>query len=466
VSSNPGNTYSDRLQPLVANWLPHQRWYGGKGREVTFGLRELAELPDTSPVVTIWIVDVEYPDGAREAYQLPLVLHEERVGVLEHMLIGTLEIDGRTSWVYDALHDKSVTGGWLRALHDDVNAGPLRFTRLVPAEQIPVDAQSLALSAEQSNTSLIYGADVLLKVFRRLQPGVNPDIEVQAALSTAGGRHIAQLFGFVEAEIDGESYALAMAQQFLSSATDGWALATASVRDLLAEADLHAEEAGGDFAGEAQRLGAAVAAVHADLVDAFGTASLEAADVEARVAAMHARLQIAVETVPEVAGMADSIGAIFDELTAERQPIELQRIHGDLHLAQALRTAYGWVVIDFEGEPAATLSDRRLMDSALRDVAGMLRSFEYAGHYRLVETGADSQLAYRAAEWSARNRDAFCTGYAAESGTDPRERDVLLRAYEADKAVYEAVYEARNRPAWLTIPLATLNRLTDPGAAA
>jgi maltokinase len=447
------------LVPLVAIWLPHQRWFGGKGRELTVELRELAPLPGTTPTATIYIADVTYDDGTREAYQLPLVAHEQPVENLDYMLLGTTQVDGTTRWVYDALHDKTVTGAWLQGLHDDLAAEPLRFTRLVPPEQIPLDEPSLALSAEQSNTSLMFGADVLLKVFRRLQPGVNPDIEVHAALATTGGRHIAPLFGHVAATIGGETYALAMAQQFLSSATDGWALATASVRDLLAEADLHAEEAGGDFAGEAHRLGAAVAAVHADLVAAFGTDTLAADEVRARVAAMRARLDAAVEAVPELAPLAPGIGDIFDELTRDPSPVPLQRVHGDLHLAQALRTAYGWVVIDFEGEPAASLADRRAMDSALRDVAGMLRSFDYAGHYRLVETGADPQLTYRSNEWSARNRDAFCAGYAAESGTDPREHGALLRAYEADKAVYEAVYEARNRPAWLTIPLTTLTRL-------
>ena len=140
------------------------------------------------------------------------------------------------------------------------------------------------MPGEQSNTSLIFGDAAIMKVFRRLQPGVNPDIEVQGELSRFEAKNIAQLLGSVEADVDGEPTSLAMLQEFLTSATDGWVLATASVRDLMAEADLHADEAGGDFAGEAERLGAAVAQTHADLVRAFGTREATADEMQVRVA--------------------------------------------------------------------------------------------------------------------------------------------------------------------------------------
>ena len=248
-----------------------------------------------------------------------------------------------------------------------------------------------------------------------------------------------------------------MLQQFLRTASDGWELALTSVRNLFAEADLYADEVGGDFAAEAQRLGEAVARIHTLLAEHFPTVERTAADHGALADAMTAARRGARRRTGAGAARADlrdlfaAVGAIG--------PDTAQRVHGDLHLGQTLRTAKGWKIVDFEGEPAKPLAERVLPDSPWRDVAGMLRSFDYAprvGAMTAAATGdnGSEQRAYRAAEWSARNQAAFLEAYAGGELTD--DEQTLLAAYVADKAVYECVYEARNRPAWLSIPMAAL----------
>ena len=280
-----------------------------------------------------------------------------------------------------------------------------------------------------------------------------------------GARHVARLLGHVSGrwtDDDGEQDAdLAMLQEFFRTATDGWELAKISVRDLYAEGDLHADEVGGDFAGEAHRLGVATAEVHADLARALPTAVLGQPELARMAAEMRGRLDAALAAVPQLAEHATGLRVAFDALAGYGAGVPVQRVHGDYHLGQVLRTSHRWVVLDFEGEPAKPLAERTQPDSPLRDVAGMLRSFDYAARHLLTDHPYERHLSYRADEWAERNRDAFCDGYVDAGGQDPRADGVLLRAYEADKAVYEAVYEARNRPSWLPIPLASLARLTE-----
>ena len=229
------------------------------------------------------------------------------------------------------------------------------------------------------------------------------------------------------------------------------------MRNLFAEADLRAAEVGGDFAGEAERLGGAVADVHAILREHFPTSTVDTASVASRMREQFDRWRV---QVPALEPHAAIVNATFDRLEGLGTEA-VQQIHGDLHLGQTLRTVRGWKIVDFEGEPAKPLIERQEPDSRWRDVAGMLRSFDYAP--RVVErtssehdTVGDEQRQYRATEWSVRNRDAFLEAYAGDQLSVDEE--ALLAAYIADKAVYEAVYETRNRPSWVSIPMAAIAR--------
>jgi maltokinase len=453
------------LTGLFREWMPHQRWFGGKGREWAGVDEESFFLDKSHPVLSVHRVTVTYTDGASDTYLVPLSWRDHPVDELSSALLGAIPHQNGETYAYDAMRDRDATAVWLTHLAEAASVGPLRF---LPAEgaEIPAGLPGDILSTEQSNTSLIYGQEAILKLFRRLEPGLNPDVEIHAALRQTGNPHIAPLLGYAEIDHDRdagtEPATVLMLQKFVPNASDGWRLATASVRDLYAEGDLHADEVGGDFAAESERLGAATASVHADMAKVLPTEPAGGDWLATVARQMGERLDAAIQVVPQLEEHAAGIRAIYASVADSSDPVVRQRVHGDLHLGQVLRTATGWIVLDFEGEPARPLADRRQFDSPLRDVAGMLRSFDYAARHMLVEQPEDAQRAYRAQEWAERNRAAFCTGYSNASGLDPCGGSPLLRAYEADKAVYECVYEARNRPHWLMIPLHSLARLVQP----
>ena len=349
------------------HWLPSQRWYAGRDRVLAdVRSRVLVPLRDG---MNLTLLDITYTDGSAERYQV-VVPPGAASEAARHVL---------------ALMDPGVV--------------------------VPADAPARVIATEQSNTSVVFGEQVIVKLFRRVAVGVNPDIELNRVLGAAGNPHVARLLGWYGITEDGNPCPLAMASQYLAGSVDGWTMAT--------DGDLDA--------ADSYRLGEAVASVHADLATALGTST-----ATVPVDRMRQRLASAVTSVPPLARYAAAIAERYAAL--EGEPIGVQRVHGDLHLGQVLRTPQAWLLIDFEGEPGAAPAQRRQPDSPLRDVAGMLRSFGYA------------QLAQATS-------DAFCEGYGLRSGPDPREHAAVLTAYQLDKAVYEAAYEARHRPDWLHIPV-------------
>jgi maltokinase len=427
----------DKLVASLPDLLPAARWFGGKDQPIT-AVRPLRTTVVDGDLVHV-IFEVEQP-GRTESYQ------------------GALSLN---TGAWDVLLDPDHNGVLLDRIASGHNADGIVFAH-EPGTELRSGLRGRPIGVEQSNTSLIYGQQYILKIFRKLARGENRDLVMHRALRSVGCEHIAQPLGSISTELDGEPVTLAMLQEFLPDAVEGWAMATTSVRDLMAEADLHAFEVGGDFAGEAHRLGQAVAKVHADLAKALGTRLADDDAVALAVEGMQRRLDATLQAVPELARYAEPLRATFSDARKHLGRIPIQHIHGDLHLGQVLRTVHGWLLIDFEGEPAASVEARNGLKSPLRDVAGMLRSFDYAARQLLIGQPDDDQLAYRAMEWTKRNRAAFCDGYA-EVAADPRDNAHLLRAFELDKAVYEVAYEHANRPEWLTVPLSSIARMTSGG---
>jgi len=365
------------VNPEWVQWLPRQRWYAGRDRVLSAVAPHVVLLLGGG--LTLTLLNITYTDGSTERYQVVVPLDCEPAAARQ--LLGLME----------------------------------------PGVVAPVDAAARVIGSDQSNTSVVFGEQVIVKLFRRVAVGVNPDIELNRILGAVGNPHVARLLGSVEITDGGQPCPLGMASEYAADSVDGWTMAIAGDLD----------------AGESYRLGEAVASIHADLATALGT-STAAMPVDR----MRRRLASAAISVPP---LAEYIPAIEDRYAAlAGRPVDVQRVHGDLHLGQVLRTPHMWLLIDFEGEPGALPAQRREPDSPLRDVAAMLRSFG--------NSTADPSVVERTST-------AFCDGYAHRSGTHPREHAAVLACYELDKAVHETAYAAQYRPGWLHVPMDAIARL-------
>jgi maltokinase len=466
----------DSTLACLAAWMPRQRWYAAKGRPPSLRLVAWWEPPPTAfaehpapgdaarqdaRVRTFLVAD----EGSLPAvlYQIPVVARSTAsVDASPDHVIGSPEpgttfIDGPFDPAYTSTLLSMVTSGGQGAGHRATASGsPTRAVATAPRT-------ASVLAGEQSNTSLIYRSDdgampIICKVFRQLHPGLNPDIELQTALADAGSRHVPLAIGSLEGTWPDPDRAsrtvagsLAFAQEFLPGVEDAWRVA------------LRAAEAGEDFRERSHALGAATAEVHLALAGLFATRAADAADCEATAATWRRRLAIAIAEVPEIAERREAIEAVYAAALEVDWP-PLQRIHGDYHLGQVLQVpGRGWVLVDFEGEPLRPMSERVSPDLPLRDVAGMLRSFDYvAGSIRLDQPDRSPEAVR---EWARNARHSFVEGYAGTAGAELDAGSALLAALELDKAVYEAIYESRNRPTWVAIPLRAIARLVERPAA-
>ncbi|MEV8047556.1 maltokinase [Streptomyces griseoluteus] len=454
-SSTSGTTAEllESLDPLLREWLPWQRWFAGKGHAVTgFDLVAATELLPPEGRLGLYHVLLRVrqppvpgaPPQPGDCYQLLIGVREALPPRLAPALIGHVvdgPLDGRT--VYDALYDPRPAEVLLEALRTGARVGALRFER-DPAHEIRDQLVARLMTAEQSNSSVVYGDTFILKLLRRVTAGINPDLELPLALAREGCARVPAPVAWLRADLDTEPYVLAVLQPFMNGATDGWELA---LRELAK---------GEDFTHEARALGRATAEVHTALARALPTVTLGHAQLELLADGMTERLAAAVQAVPALLPYESGLRSAFEalaDLAREGQTWTAQRVHGDLHLGQCLRSpGDGWSLIDFEGEPSRPLAERRMPQPAVRDIAGMLRSFDYAAHSAKTP----------APDWAHACRAAYCTGYAEVTGRDPRTDPVMLRAYETDKAIYEVVYEARHRPEWLSVPMSAVRRLATP----
>jgi maltokinase len=451
------------MDPEIADqllrYLSGARWFAGKGRRAEIGsVTTLPWLTEVSvwPAVRVEIVRVDYPpaedpdpadedtpEWPYELYQLVVAYHHAPAPGLQHAEIGRRTVTDLGPVVgYDATQDPAACGLIWRLLLAGAQTrdrdAELTFHRTEITGLDP-DAAPVPFTGQQSNTSVMFGDQAMIKFFRRIELGPNLDIEVHDGLARAGVGDVARLYGWMHGRWvqDGSPVEadLAMAVEKLADAADGWGLALDSLRR------------DDDFADDAARLGHALAHIHHALRDAFPTAE---ADGSATEAIMTSRLDAAAQAAPVLVELTDALESTFAQVGTGT--LATQRVHGDFHLGQTLKTPQGWKIIDFEGEPAKTMAERLAPDSPWRDVAGMLRSFDYA---------AATVPGPGAARWLASAREAFLGAYA--DGPLSAQQQAVLRAYEADKAVYELVYEVRNRPDWTAIPLAAIRTIANEG---
>jgi maltokinase len=444
-------------EEALHEWVLDQRWFASKAREVgQLNVLEAVTLRTEAPALVLALVEARFATGTHEHYQVPLGLRPASEGWTERVLG---EQDGWT--VYDALADGQHGRELLHRIRGsaDVSArdGILHFRWAQGAAAgLGGAVEVRPVGAEQSNSSVVFGESLILKAFRRLEPGVNPELELLRFLSAREFPHIAPLAGWYEYAGRLMDTTLGTLQEYLADAEDGWKLCLEDLeafvpraRDLgLVTGELHtvlgSESDDPDFAPEEPSV---------------ENLSLLTATIDEEIERVFVDLDPDDPALAPIAGRGQDVRERLQALSLIGSGGRLIRTHGDYHLGQTMLADRGWVILDFEGEPARPLPERRRKRSPLRDVAGMLRSFAYAASAAEQQQGSPAPP-----DWEERTREAFLEGYfetvdrsLLPPGEDATSR--LLSVFELEKAVYELRYELNNRPDWVGIPVAGIVRL-------
>lgn len=435
---------ADTLARLLPAYLVRQRWFGlSRDVDLEVVVDELEVWRDTWPGLVWAVATARTAEGAEATFQVIVGLRS--VDEYPHFL------DGKGQWLLGDVHLDAGEALAFDALIDPELAVVV-FDKIAPE----LEVQGVRpLTVEQTNTSVVGDEKWMLKIFRRLDEGNNPDVDVPRRLWSAGFTQTPEpVVEWRRGEFD-----LAVVRRFHSGATDGFVLAETSLRDLY-DARVQPGEAGGDFAPEAFRLGGIIGRMHLALGNAYAVETVQTAELIAEVTDDLLRA-----SVPDVSSLDVNAwaGAVARELPSE---LAAQRVHGDLHLGQLIRGDEGWMVLDFEGEPSRPVAARTRLQSPWRDVAGVLRSFDYATQVTLVDRGdveVDEELVALAELWRRHNRDAFMIGYREVMGDavghGGAEADGIVRFFEMAKAIYEVSYELAHRPEWVAIPEAAVRAL-------
>jgi trehalose synthase-fused probable maltokinase len=433
-----------------------QRWFASKSRDlVGLEILDFAELRASEPPLGLALIELRYAEGPADIYQL-------FVGARSQPTFSGGEIAsaaGLTS--YEAFNDPLFAHELADLLRDGSDVAARNGTISFHGEPaFPLGSsnrfESRVLGVEQSNSSLVLGDELIVKAYRRLEDGINPEVEVLEYFARHGFENVPKLWGWWSYESPRLHASLGIAQQLVRDAVDGWALALAELVSAPAA-----------LVPRLRRLGAVIGEMHtilaSELDDPAFTPEQASPDSLALLAqTVSEESERVLGTLPggaavaPISGRSDDIREILGGLTAAGSVGSLIRTHSDLHLGQLLWSHGDWIVIDFEGEPARPLPERRLKQSPLRDVAGMLRSFAYAiATVDLVEPGTESRM-----------RDAFLDSYftAVRSSAILPDQAVVersLRIFELEKAVYELRYELANRPDWVPVPVRGIVRLLE-----